>query len=135
MIQRIQTVWLLLGAVACAYGAWMHSTAPGSAEWVATAALAGFSLAGLLGVAAIFLYQNRDTQRKVALGAQYVVLLALGAAAFGLWQHSQAADMAALTTTDWVFVALPLVGFVLFRQGRRGVESDIKLLKSVDRLR
>ena len=135
MIQRIQTVWLALGTGVCGYGAATAEAAPGEATWIDQASLAAFDLAAVLAVLGIFLYKNRASQRKVILGAQYVVLAGLAVMGYGLSQVLGAVALDAVPVSVWIIMGLAAAGFVFFRLARRGVEADIKLLKSVDRLR
>lgn len=141
MIQRIQTVYLLLGALALA--------ALGLFElpWASRAAAAhGWfvpSLIGLIvvtagtGLGAIFLYENRKTQRSVVVGVQIGTVLLAGVLYGGLYLTSEL-TFGGVRGTDWgrvVALAMPIVAYLFFFLARRGIDHDIELVKSMDRLR
>lgn len=141
MIQRIQTVYLFLGAVTLAAMGffdvpWSDPAAQRYAWFVP-------SVVGLLVVTAgtalgaIFLYERRKTQRTVVYGVQLLTIVLAGVLYGGLYTTGT------LTFTDptgvlWgrsVVLLLPIVAYVLFRLARRGIESDIELVESMDRIR
>jgi hypothetical protein len=141
MIQRIQTVYLLLGALALASMGlfdvpWDDPAAQRYAWFVP-------SVVGLLVVAAgtalgsIFLYERRKTQRTVVYGVQLLTIALAGVLYGGLYTTGT------LTFTDptgvlWartIVLLLPIVAYGLFRQARRGIENDIELVESMDRIR
>jgi len=141
MIQRIQTVYLLLGALALA--AMGLFDVPWSG--VAASQFGWFipSLVGLLvltmgtATGAIFLYEGqkqRKRQRVVVIGTQILTLFLAGALYGGLYLAGT------LTFTDptgilWARSAtllLPILGYVFFLLARRNIEGDIE---SVERNR
>lgn len=141
MIQRIQSVYLALGAVALLAmpftGAlWEGQTAAQYAWFVPT----GFATAGLAALTAligIFLYKDRNAQRKVVLGAQILTVLFI-LVLFVTAYLSSSLPRVTGTSADVggiIQLALPVVAYILFLLARRGIESDIKLVKSMDRLR
>lgn len=141
MIQRIQTVYLFLGALALAtlglFDMPWNSTAASTHGWFVP------SLAGLIvltvGLAlwAIFLYERRETQRTVVVGVQVATVLLAGVLYGGLFLTAE------LTFTGpqgivWgraVVLVLPILAYVFFYLARRGIVHDIELVKSMDRLR
>ena len=141
MIQRIQTVYLLLGALAlAAFGVFEM---PWSSEAAATHVWFVPSLIGLLvltaagALGAIFLYENRNTQRSVVVAVQGGTVLLAGVLYGGLYL-AQELSVRGPQGTDWglaTVIALPLVAYVLFLLARRGIDHDIELVKSMDRLR
>lgn len=141
MIQRIQTVYLLLGALALAAMGlfdvpWDDPAAQRYAWFVP-------SLVGLLVVSAgtalgaVFLYERRKTQRTVVYGVQLLTIVLAGVLYGGLYTTGT------LTFTDptgilWgrtIVLLLPIAAYALFRQARRGIENDIELVESMDRIR
>jgi hypothetical protein len=142
MIQRIQTVYLVLGALASG-ALFLFDPLWGGAVvqrfgWFtpAAAALAGAAAAGAL--ATVFLYGNRARQRTVTAGLQVLAALLTGlffggfygAGALGLRGADGALDFGKLT-----FWALPVVAYIFFLLARRAIQSDIDLVRSMDRLR
>ncbi len=141
MIQRKQTVWLLLCIlcmVASIYVPFGHKsfTAPTDTMVQTTNLKANFSilsiiLTALISVAAgfsIFLFKQRGMQKLVCwLG----ILLSGGLGAYQfLTANNQAKNMVVSFG-----IALPAICLVLFFMAFIGIRADEKLLKSVDRLR
>ena len=141
MIQRIQTVYLLLGALALAAmglfeAPWSDPAAQQYAWFVPS--VAGL-LVGTAGTAlgAIFLYERRKTQRTVVYGLQLLTIVLAGVLYGGLY------TIGTLTFTGptgilWsrtIVLLLPLVAYALLRLARRGIENDIELVESMDRIR
>jgi ABC-type multidrug transport system fused ATPase/permease subunit len=142
MIQRRQTIYLVLGALAMGalffLGPLWSGPAAKQFGWftLAAAVLAGLTAAGALG--AVCLYRNRSRQRAVVAGVQVLTALTAvllfvsyyAAGALGLRGESGALDIAQI-----VFLVLPVAAYVLFFLARRAIRSDIELVKSMDRLR
>ena len=134
MIQRIQSLYLLLGAAflvvfAALAGAWAEAVGAIYA-WYPPVVLAAAGLAAAVGFAAMIFYKDRKRQRTVILVAQVLSLVVVALAATGLFLvRAEAAP------SRYLIALLPVVGYVLFRLAQRGVDKDIALLKSVDRLR
>ena len=142
MIQRIQTVYLILGALAVGGlflldPLWSGPTVQ-RYDWFSgtAAALAGLTAAGALGT--VFLYNNRSRQRAVTAGLQVMAALLTGllfvcfygAGALGLRGAGGALDFSRIT-----FLVLPIGAYVFFMLARRAIQSDIDLVRSMDRLR
>lgn len=141
MIQRIQTVYLFVGALVLA--AFGFFEMPWASEAAATYVWFVPSLVGLLiltaagALGAIFLYENRETQRSVVVAVQGGTVLLAGVLYVGLYL-TQELSVRGPQGTDWglaIVIALPLVAYVLFLLARRGIDHDIELVKSMDRLR
>lgn len=141
MIQRIQTVYLILSALALG-GLFLVST-----PWVSTAAdrLAWFEpvlvgltvLAMIVEVGAIFLYRTRQRQRSVVLGAQILVLFILLVLIVGPYV---AGDPLIQSDGPWtvdkvITVVIPIAAYALLVLARRAIQKDIELVRSMDRLR
>jgi hypothetical protein len=138
MIQRIQTVYLVLGAVVLAAG-WFVGNVVGapaaSLPWFVPAAATLTGLAAACGLVAVFLYGDRKRQRSVVLLAQLLAVAAAGAVFLGQYLTGSLprAEGAGLAST--LLVAPPLLAYLMYRLARRGIEKDIKLVRSMDRLR
>lgn len=138
MIQRIQSVWLFLAAAFDALtfrlpfysGDWKDDTVPAVVDLNAQSTI-WFTIlsviAGALGLATIFLFRNRKLQLKlIYLGIFIsVVLLALYFLEIGDFYTGNLALWA-------IFYFAILISFIL---AARGVRSDEKLVRSMDRLR
>ena len=101
MLQRIQTVWLVLAALVCGGAAYLSGFVPGVADWMAPATSGVFAAAAVVVAVAIFLYGNRNRQRTSIIGAQYLILLGLGLLILAMVQLGVSAAIAALTRTSW----------------------------------
>ncbi len=146
MIQRIQSVFLLLAA-ASGFGllavpiATTQSDVQGSVLFSDSIfgvgdnlGLAGlFALAGILAFVSIFLFKNRKMQMKVTRFAIIADVLGLVLAVILFWQDVQNLSVAAIDDAAGSF--LPL-GFLLFGiLALRFIGKDEKLVSSMDRLR
>ena len=141
MIQRIQSVYLVLGALALLalllIDAIWNGAAAQSQSWFAPAVLILGGLAALVALVAVFLYKDRERQHKVIILAQGLTVLHLIALYLGLFL----ADALYVRTSSGIDVAmlialvLPLAAYIFFLLARRGVKKDIELVKSMDRLR
>lgn len=141
MIQRIQTVYLFLGGLALAslglFDMPWNSTVASSHAWFVP------SLVGLLlvtvaaAVWAISLYEERKRQRSVVVGVQMGTILIAGLLYGGLYLTSELAFMGSqgIVWSRATVLALPIAAYVLFFLARRGIDHDIELVKSMDRLR
>jgi hypothetical protein len=142
MIQRIQSVWLLLAAV-CAvimfiwplYG----GTLPGGNMVVSFMANSSFllmlliGLVALLSVTTIFLYKNRKSQMKLI----WVTLLVnIGLIIYTYVAANRFASGRGFVSGGYKATAvLPIVVFILLILAFRGVRADEKLVRSTERFR
>lgn len=141
MIQRIQSIYLALGAVILAALLFIDplwsSRAAGTLAWFSPALVILAALAALAAIGAIFLYKNRAKQRQAAQVAQVLTLILLAVLCMGLFLADElvlaiggTAGMGALLP-----ILLPVAAYVCFFLARRGIERDIALIRSMDRLR
>jgi len=114
MIQRIQTIFLLLAAVCFGVTTFLE-TGP---LWlrVLLGVLAGLSLA------VIFLYRQRPTQALCCVGC-----MALALVYFLMLAVNQ-------PLLQW-FMALPMAGIIFLFLARTFILKDEKLVRSLDRIR
>jgi len=141
MIQRIQTVYLFLGALALvALGLF---EVPWASAAASTYAWFVPSLIGLIGLTAgsalwaIFLYETRKTQRSVVVGVQIGTVVLASVLYGGLYLTSELA-FGGTQGVDWgrtTALAIPILAYLFFYLARRGIDHDIELVKSMDRLR
>jgi uncharacterized membrane protein len=141
MIQRIQSVYLLLGALA--FGVlpllgdiWQGPAAERFAWFVPALLVLGAIVTGGA-LVAIFLYNDRARQRQVVLAVQLLAVLFLVVLMVGLYLGGQLGRALRAETGigSLLAVLLPLLAYLLFYMARRGIERDIALVRSMDRLR
>lgn len=136
MIQRIQSLYLLLAGVLLVVFAvfadlWSAGIAA-SAAWLGPLGLGLAGLAAAVSFVAVALFKDRARQRQIIRVAQIATLLTVAAAVGGLFLR----DPEAATSQGAYLLALaPVVAYVLLRLAQRGVDADIQLVKSMDRLR
>ncbi|HRQ51723.1 MAG TPA: DUF4293 family protein [Agriterribacter sp.] len=138
MLQRMQTIWLLLAAVFSFFTLRFpvyngNKLVNGISEYNMLSAVSSLFLitlalaAGLVALIAVFLYKNRPMQQKLCFTGlllfmisavlYYMQIKSFAEGAFSLWS---------------VFYFLIPVCFIL---AMRGIYRDQKLVKSIDRLR
>lgn len=141
MIQRIQTLYLILGAVAI--GALGFVDLPWSSQaasvhtWFVPAVIGLMIVSIALAGWAIFLYTNRSKQRTVVVGVQ-VVTLCLAATLYGGLYLTSELTFVGREGVQWgrmIVLFLPIVAYLFFFLARRGIDHDIELVKSMDRIR
>lgn len=139
MIQRIQSIYLALAVATLLAlfffdGIWQTAALEPPYTFVPTA-IAVLALAtAALAAASIFLYSNRKTQRKVVVAAQVLTLILLFVIVAGLYFSGVLATFAGDLLTLFPMV-LPIATYALLVLARRGIDKDVALVKSMDRLR
>jgi peptidoglycan/LPS O-acetylase OafA/YrhL len=135
MIQRIQSIYLLLAAAAnfSLIGLPMASAPNAFGDSLLTSAdhialLILFALGGGLAAIAIFLFKNRPLQSKISLGVAILALLAAIAAGSLYFPVAEAAS-------PQIGAALLPVIIVLALLANARINKDEKLVRSMDRLR
>jgi hypothetical protein len=141
MIQRVQTIYLLLAALLLLLflgfvDVWL-AVAERAYGWLSPVVTTLTVATVVVALGAIFLYKQRAKQAKAVLAAQWldlglVVVLAgvLGALAF-----TTDADLTEAGALGYGVLLLPIFAYVALRLARRGVQKDIDLVRSMDRLR
>lgn len=142
MIQRIQSVYLLLSALALGalffFDSIWQSRAAEVYGWFVPALTGLILAAGVVGFVAIFLYGDRPRQRRVVFGAQVLTVLLVAVLYVGFYLTGELSLDAAGggLDVDKLFVLfLPVVAYVFYYLARRAIKSDIELVRSMDRLR
>ncbi|MFT5998517.1 MAG: hypothetical protein ACI81P_000970 [Neolewinella sp.] len=146
MIQRLQSIFLLLASGAC-FGLFGSDVADSEVKLTdsdlfsdasfnvfdSPVLIGAFALAGLLFLADIFLFNNRPLQIKLASVALFIAGLGVS---FGLYEYftDTAADVPAAVAPDFGLALLLLIALfgVL---ARNYIKKDEKLVRSADRLR
>ena len=138
MLQRIQSVWLLLAAAFDAFtfrfpffsGDWMKDTTPmvidlnaNTTIWFTILSI----LAGGLAFANIFLFKNRKMQLRLCFLGIFLTLVLLAL------YFLEMGNFFSGTIALWaIFYFAILICFIL---AARGISKDQKLIRSMDRLR
>lgn len=139
MIQRIQTIYLLLSAVSLLVLLFLpvgyQEAESGIVANVGMSSnLATFILSILSAVVAllaIFLFNNRKLQLRITSIQILLSVLTLGSLA--LFQYVSGKDL--ITTPNYIPYVLAVFGAVFGILAYRGVDADDKLVRSMDRLR
>ncbi|MEM1095106.1 MAG: DUF4293 domain-containing protein [Bacteroidota bacterium] len=138
MIQRPQSVYLFLGALLVGalgfFEVLWTSAASQMLGWFNPAVLGAGTLVIVIAIAAIFLYRDRKRQLKIVVALQGVLILFLLAMIGGLYMGGTL-DQVAGNVPLIVALALPVLAYVMFWLARKGIEKDIALVRSMDRLR
>ncbi len=145
MIQRIQSIWLLLAAITIlcllfvpvmsANSNGMHHVlnafgVSGNAE-TNFPLLISVVLAGLISLINIFNFRNRPLQKRIA---SLNILLILGLS-FWLSQLSKQLPGGLENATISAGLFLPLLAVIFTLLAVRGINNDERLIRSADRLR
>ena len=136
MIQRIQSVFLLLAAVALAallLTDLVH-TGSGLTRW-GTLLFGVPAFAGAGG--AIFLFKDRYRQHRLIVATQICAILVVVVLYGSLYLQGAlyVRTTAGLDVARLVTLVLPLAAYVFLTLARRGVTRDIRLIESMDRIR
>lgn len=139
MLQRMQTIWLLLAAI-CAFLTIRLSFFSGNFQTPGQTAsfqylTASFNIVILIitialvciAMIGIFLYKNRKLQARLAILAILLSVLNI----FIYYKQAQRFIVGNYDLTAVLAIALPVFFFLAFR----GIYKDQKLMKSLDRLR
>lgn len=139
MIQRIQTIYLLLSGIAAgvllllplAYQEQAAGTTVKIYISQSIPAMIATAVAAALAFLAIILFKNRPLQMKVNLAS-----LALSMFTFGMliW-NVFISEKDVFQLPNYVAMALPLFGVIFSFLAHKGIKADEKLFRSMDRLR
>ena len=135
MLQRIQTIWLLLASV-CGFTTLKTSFYIGSIGAEPANHLTAMSniwlmiltiVTATIAVISIFMYKNRPLQLKLVLSTITLSVILL----FMYFAQTQKYAVGGFALTSLIAVAVP----VLLMMAATGIYKDEKLVKSVDRIR
>jgi len=139
MIQRIQSVYLLLGALALGslflFDAPWTSTAASARPWFEPALATSIIVAAATGLGAIFLYGNRKRQRTVVMGVQVLAFAVALVLYGGLFLENELSARAggSIQVSKAVVLVLPIAAYGCFWLARRSIDHDIELVESMER--
>jgi len=136
MIQRIQTLYLLIAAIFV--GIFPFFTPTGANEngdpiffYEAPTQLVLFLLSAVLSIACIFLYKNRQNQfvlNRLNIISNFILLALLSYRLLNLPGET-------IVSVKGIGVMLPIVSIVCLVLANKAIKRDEDLVKSVDRLR
>lgn len=138
MIQRIQTLYLVAGALLLALfvalgDTWAAQIA-GELRWLGAL---GYALAGvtaLVALVSVALYKDRPLQRRVIYAAQWLDLALVVVVLVGFYLAFDSDAFQA--PVGYYLVALqPVAAYLLLRMARQRVTADIEVVRSMDRIR
>lgn len=141
MIQRIQSLYLLLAILAVAAVFLFDAVWPGGhtdvPSWMPGAMFLVSFVTVAISIWAILLYNDRRRQLRVVLFAQIATIVLIAVFLYGLWDAGELRGLLAGPGGAWklVAIALPFVAYVFLLLARKGIERDIELVRSIDRLR
>ena len=136
MIQRIQTIWLILAA-ACSGGLvflvslWVDGNGNEVVAMDETSYFGAFAVSTILSLIAIFLYNNRKLQTVINRLNILLNLILLGVFVYRALTMSGATAVA----EKGIGMFIPILSIVLLVLANRAIRKDEQLVKSVDRLR
>jgi nitrate reductase gamma subunit len=141
MIQRVQTVYLLVAALLLGFflgfvDLWLV-VAGEAFGWLGAVLYGLGGLTAVVALVAVFLYKRRATQAKVVLAAQWfdLLLVLVLAVVLGALSFRTDADLTAAGAVGFAVLLMPVFAYVALRLARMGVRKDIDLVRSMDRLR
>ena len=145
MIQRIQTIFLLLAALAffslfgldfassnAEHAGFLSDKAFDIQDHIALTVLAG--LGGVLALVTIFLFNNRKLQLRLGYGV-ILLAIALPVVAIALFYGQFNALPSGVKLTYGIGLAAPVLSLIFGVLANRFINKDEKLVRSMDRLR
>ncbi len=138
MIQRIQTLYLVAGAVLLALfvalgDSWAGQIATEQA-WLGWLGYGLAILTAVVALVAVALYKNRALQRSMIYAAQWLDLGLVVIVLAGLYLSTDS-DAATAPVGLYLVAIQPVAAYVLLRLARQRVTADIEMVRSMDRLR
>lgn len=145
MIQRIQSVWLLLAALCClslfffdVYHANIMVNGAATTQYIRVNDHYPSLLIALvitaMPAAAIFMYKTRKRQKVVAIFS-IVAIAGFIAMTLSRVTNFNTDNPTATDASYWIGAVLPAVAIIFLIMAIRGINKDEKLVKSLDRLR
>lgn len=147
MIQRLQTVFLLIASVGLSIQVFfpLLAAAPNADQGYYqdgllftrenTIALVLVILAAVMALLSIFLYKNLGLQKKVILGAVVILMASVIVAGLTFSEATRSVYAAQAGVTLRLGAFMPILGLFFLWLSYRYVTKDQKIIKSMDRLR
>ena len=141
MIQRIQSLYLLLAGgvllgLGVSSGPW-HLLSSTPYAWTGSVARGLAVLLAIGAVGILFQFRHLERQRTLVVLAQTGVFLMALLYLGGLYLSGMLAvrSEAGILWDRVLWISLPVLAYLLLWLARRGIERDIALIRSMDRLR
>lgn len=141
MLQRKQSVYLLLGSLSIVAmlffdGIWETPAAETLVWYVPSLIVTGIVVV-VVALVAIFMYGNRLRQQQVVVAVQVLTLIFMVLLYGGLFLTGVTTQIAegAVEAPTLIGLVLPILAYVFFYLARKGIQADIDLVRSMDRLR
>ncbi|HLR76617.1 MAG TPA: DUF4293 domain-containing protein [Balneolaceae bacterium] len=135
MIQRIQSVYLLLAAilnVAIFFNSLYGQAQADPALWVGLGFTIALILAAVTSIISIFLYQNRDMQIKLTSVSAIFQVISLG---WGVGIFISLGGFGTFLWDEGLGVLFLLIAVIAVFMARKKIRDDRELVKSMDRIR
>ena len=140
VIQRWQSVFLLIGAIAMGLFAFLGTVCIGVTDgtvcWHSVDCIPLFILNCAIALVAfidIFLFNNLRAQKRVAMIATFMSLVSLALTVAAVMSLDQVVESESVAWR-WT-IGLPVVAAIFFVWANRRMRADERLLKSYDRIR
>ena len=150
MIQRIQSVFLLLAFIAIGicmtlpigsffkdgiltselFNLWLVTTDGQHIILPYVALFGALAISAALSLITIFLYKNRKLQMKICALTMFIILLYVIFLGYCAYFRLQGESF-----TPTLFASFPFAAFILIALARNAINKDEKLIRSIDRLR
>lgn len=134
MIQRKQSIFLLLAGIFSAVSAWLGNLWKTAAGWIQAEdvilLLILFLLSTVLSLSSIFLFKNRKLQLRLGL-----VNILLNILLVGYLTYSLSNLPGGFNSEKGIGLLAPFISIMLLIIANRYIRKDEKLVKSVDRFR
>ncbi len=134
MIQRKQSIFLILAGIISSASAWIGDLWKTTAGWIQAEdvplLLMLFLLSAVLSVASIFLFKNRKLQIRLGLLNIILNILLAGYLAYSLLNLP-----GGFNSEKGIGLLAPFISIVLLIMANRYIRKDEELVKSVNRFR
>lgn len=135
MIQRLQTLFLALAAIAnlVVYFTPVYEKAMADPQtWIGLGLAISLLIAAVITIGAVFLYNNRKNQIRWVKYAAFTQIIALG---FCVGVLFSLGGIGRYVWDEALGTALVLLGFILQMLAIRFINKDEELVRSMDRIR
>ena len=149
MIQRIQTIYLLLATIIMIALNWMPLAYFGDLEFLTYGIFSEFGIASIsittypiaviviasviLAAMAIFMYKNRIKQAKIVALSIFLDVMFYPIFTVYLWYSKEA--LANIDNSFSFALIIPVISIILKALANKAIKADEKLVRSADRIR
>ena len=137
MLQRIQTIYLLLSAIACSvlpfvFSLWTEESGKQIYSTDLSTSIVLFAASTLLSVISIFSFKKRQNQFVMGRVNMVLNLILLG---LFVYRSLNLSGETPLVSEKGIGMFVPVLAIVLLVLANKAIKKDEDLVKSVDRLR